>query len=235
MNAARSSLFGPLLVGLFLLGCEKSQGSSGDAEKKPIPPGAPVQPSEQVDAARAEFTDAAPPRERKKYKHVLQTGDSMVGGGLCKALKPMFEAEGAKFHRDVIESGTVHEFAQNDHLPKLLKQTQADLVLLTIGANHVPHVLDFEKEMGRYVRLLAKRFEGVDCYWIAPPLWKKNKRWEEFNAWLGTQVSPCKYYDGSSLDIERKPDKIHPSDKGGEVWAEGFWKFYTGEGANLAP
>ncbi len=152
----------------------------------------------------------------------------MVGGGLCRALKPKFEAEGTKFHRDVIESGTIHEFAQNDHLPGLLKKIKPDLVLLTLGANHIPHP-DPEKELTKYVEMLVKRVEGIDCYWIAPPVWKP--QYAKFNEWLAKHVAPCKFYDGSNLVISRKPDKIHPDEKGGEVWADDFFKFFKGEGA----
>src|SRR5262249_25494939 len=76
--------------------------------------------------------DVAPPPP-KKYARVLHTGDSMVGGGLCKALQPRFEAEGGKFYRDVWESGRVFQFAASDRIPKLLKKIDPDLVILTLG------------------------------------------------------------------------------------------------------
>lgn len=177
-------------------------------------------------------TDAALPAPAplpKKYARVLQTGDSMVGGGLSLALRPKFEADGTKYHRDVIESGTIHEFSQNDHLPKLIASFKPDLILLTLGANHVPHSIDPETELGGYVPKLLKRVAGIDCYWIAPPLWKPSQA--KFNEWLSTHVSPCRFYDGSKLEIARRADKIHPTEKGGEVWADDFWKFYKGEGA----
>ncbi len=172
-----------------------------------------------------------PPRTPKKYTRVLHTGDSMVGGGLARALGPKFEADGTKYHRDVIESGTIHEFSQNDHLPSLIARTKPDLILLTLGANHVPHSIDPEKEIGPYLPKLLKRVAGIDCYWIAPPIWKKSQA--KFNQWLSEHVAPCKFYDGSELEIARRPDKIHPNEKGGEVWADDFWKFYKGEGAFL--
>jgi len=157
----------------------------------------------------------------------------MVGGGLARALRPKFEAEGTKYYRDVIESGTIHEFAQNDHLPSLLARIKPDLVLLTLGANHVPHSVDPDKEIGPFLPKLLKRVAGIDCYWIAPPIWKPSQA--KFNAWLREHVAPCRFYDGSHLEIERRPDKIHPNEKGGEVWAEDFWRFFKGQGAFLEP
>jgi lysophospholipase L1-like esterase len=165
----------------------------------------------------------------KKYARVLHTGDSMVGGGLARALGPKFEADGTKYHRDVIESGTIHEFSQNDHLPKLIASFKPDLVLLTLGANHIPHSVDPEKEIGPYLPKLLKRVAGIDCYWIAPPIWKPSQA--KFNQWLGEHVAPCRFYDASQIDIARRPDKIHPNEKGGEAWADDFWTFFKGSGA----
>lgn len=197
---------------------------------QPAPSAAPA-PTTAASPAASPASATPPAPARKKYARVLQTGDSMVGGGLSLALRPMFEADGAKYYRDVIESGTIHEFAQNDHLPKLLATVKPDLVLLTLGANHVPHSVDPDKELGPYLPKLLKRVAGIDCYWIAPPLWKPSQA--KFNEWLKEHVAPCRFYDGSSLDIARRPDKIHPNEKGGAVWAEDFWKFYKGDGAFL--
>ena len=104
-------------------------------------------------------------------------------------------------------------------------------ILLTLGANHVPNSIDPEKEIGPYVPKLLKRVKGIDCYWIAPPIWKPAQA--KFNQWLSEHVAPCRFYDASQVEIPRRTDKIHPSEKGGEVWAEDFWKFFKGEGAFL--
>ncbi len=186
-------------------------------------------PEPVADAGASRTEEAAPARARKRYTRVLHTGDSMVGGGLAQALRPKFEAEGIKYRRDVIESGTIHDFAQSDHLPKLLASFKPDLILLTLGANHVPNSVDPDKEIGRFVSMLLKRVSGIDCYWLAPPIWRPSQA--KFNEWLREHVSPCRFYDASALTITRRPDKIHPDEKGGEVWAEDLWKFIEGEGA----
>lgn len=209
--------------------CSKPAPTTTDADA-----GAPVVKAASVaavDAAPAASVAAAPAPAPKKYKRVLHTGDSMVGGGLSLALRPKFEADGTKYHRDVIESGTIHEFSQNDHLPQLLSTIKPDLILLTLGANHVPHSIDPQKEIGPYIPKLLKRVAGIDCYWIAPPIWKPEQA--KFNKWLSEHVAPCRFYDASEIDIARRADKIHPNEKGGEAWADDFWKFYKGSGAFL--
>lgn len=217
-------------IALVLAACSKPAPSTdADASSsKAVTASASVAAPSGEDAA-APSQAAPPPRAPKKYQRVLHTGDSMVGGGLARALGPKFEADGTKYHRDVIESGTIHEFSQNDHLPSLIARIKPDLILLTLGANHVPHSIDPEKEIGPYLPKLLKRVTGIDCYWIAPPIWKKSQA--KFNQWLAEHVAPCRFYDASELEIARRPDKIHPNEKGGEVWADDFWRFYKGEGA----
>jgi lysophospholipase L1-like esterase len=219
-----------LLAALVALAACSKPSPSADADASSKASTASASVATPAAPTSSSTTQAAPaPRTPKKYQRVLHTGDSMVGGGLARALGPKFEADGTKYHRDVIESGTIHEFSQNDHLPSLIARIKPDLILLTLGANHVPHSIDPEKEIGPFLPKLLKRVAGIDCYWIAPPIWKKSQA--KFNQWLSEHVAPCKFYDASEIEIARRPDKIHPNEKGGEVWADGFWSFYKGEGA----
>lgn len=217
-----------LVVGM-AVGCKKTEETKGT-------PDAASSASSGVASTTPPPVDAGPPTPPvvaaipKKYKRVLHTGDSMVGGGLAWTLGPMFEKDGTKYIRDVIESGTIQEFSQSDHLPKLIAASKPDLIVISLGANHVPHSVDPEKEIGVYVAKLLKRVKDYDCYWMAPPLWKPETQ-APFNAWLKEHVAPCKFYDGSHLELSRRIDKIHPDEKGGKVLAEDFWKFYKGEGA----
>jgi lysophospholipase L1-like esterase len=180
--------------------------------------------------------EPAPPPKPKKYAKVLHTGDSMVGGGLAWNLGPMFKADGTTYIREVVESGPIQDFAQKPELPKWLAQHKPDLVLLSLGANHVPHFseINLDKDLAPFVAKVVKRVEKYDCIWMAPPLWKPEKQ-APFNAWLKEHVAPCKWYDGSHLDISRRVDHIHPDEAGGKVLAEDFWKFYKGEAPYKEP
>ena len=225
-----------VILNLLVLAACKKPVNSDPGKDAAVVDAAPVTSS----STAPEPSDAAapgppePPKVPKHYARVLHTGDSMVGGGLSRALGPKFVADGSKYIRDVIESGTIHDFSQSDRLPKLIKSVNPDLILISLGANHVPHSTDPEKEIGPYVAKLIKRVEKIDCYWIAPPIWKPEQ--QKFNDWLKDHVAPCKFYDGTDpkgadLEISRRSDKIHPDEKGGEVWADDFWKFYKGDGA----
>lgn len=216
-----------LALPLLVAACSKPSPSAEETDVEAPPEPSPVE--SVTTPPEPPPPPPPPPPTPKKYARVLHTGDSMVGGGLARALRPKFEADGAKYYREVIESGTLHQFSQSDYLPTLLAKIKPDLVVLTLGANHVQYGLDLDRGLGPYVRKLVARVAHVDCYWIAPPIWKPSQA--RFNEWLRDQVAPCRFYDGSALDIARRADNIHPSEKGGEVWAEDFWSFYKGEGA----
>jgi lysophospholipase L1-like esterase len=159
--------------------------------------------------------EATPP---KRYRLVVHTGDSMVGGGLCKALQPKFKAEGTEFVRDVWESASIAAFAQSQRLPKLMKKYDPDLVLLTLGANDV---FDRHPEnMIRYIESIVKKIGDRDCYWIGPPLWKGDFGLVDV---IREHVSPCKFFDSKNLVLQRAGDGIHPTEKGGATWADAFW------------
>jgi hypothetical protein len=179
---------------------------------------APVPIEVHVDAA------AEPPPPAKTYKTVVHMGDSMVGGGLCKALAPKFKAEGTKFIRDVWESASIMAFDQSDRVPTLMKRWNPDLVLITLGANDVFN--DHPEYMAKYIEGIVKKVGHRDCVWIGPPLWKGDKGLIDV---MRDHVEPCRFYDSQHLTLQRAGDGIHPTEKGGEVWANAFWPFFKGE------
>jgi len=167
----------------------------------------------------------------KTYRTVLQTGDSMVGGGLCRALQPRFAREGTKFVRDVLESGSIEHFAESDRVPMLLARHDPDLVLLTLGANDVGGTVTpfLGKKVEKIVAMTQK--EGPrDCIWIGPPRWKVDGR--PVVEMLKAHVAPCVFFDSTDIEMQRKPDKIHPDEKGGDQWAVAFWHFFRGPEAD---
>jgi hypothetical protein len=180
----------------------------------------------------AAVVDAAPPSpiliEEPKpaphvYRVVLHTGDSTVGGGhgLARALKGRFEADGATYVSDTVNSATLLSLEAAEHLADSVAKHQPDLVLINLGTNEVfvpaPQAL-----LGR-IRAVVKNVGPRDCIWIGPPTWKGDKG---IVAVLRENVAPCRFFDSSDMDIERISDGIHPTDKGGEQWGARFWSFF---------
>jgi lysophospholipase L1-like esterase len=210
------------------VGCsrEAEAGDAGSLEAAAIDASATAADAiAEAEGEEAAVEAAAP---AKHYRVVVHTGDSMVGGGLCKALAPMFKSDGTKFVRDVWEAASLAAFAESDRIPKLMKKYDPDLVLLTLGANDV-----FDKRPEyqiRYIESIVKKVGARDCYWIGPPLWKGDAGLVDV---IHEHVAPCKFYDSSHLTLQRAGDGIHPTEKGGAIWAEQFWEFFKAQGSRL--
>ncbi len=207
---------------LAILGCSHDAATSSSAEagappavSESLPP-----PPAPVASESAPAPDASADSEPKHYKVVVQTGDSMVGGGLCKALAPRFKAEGTKFVRDVWEAASIVVFDDTDRIPDLMKRYDPDLVLITLGANDL--FAKHPEVYAKHIEGIAKKVGDRDCFWIGPPAWKKDNGLIDV---IREHASPCKFYDSTPLVLERRPDGIHPTEKGGEVWAAAFWSF----------
>ncbi len=228
MKRSAKLLFGGAAA---LLGCSHGAGPAAgtdDAAAVPLAEAAEAAPPPQDDASGGSSAPApqAEPRppEPKTYKVVVHTGDSMVGGGLCKALAPKFKAEGTRFIRDVWESASLMAFAESDRLPKLMKKYDPDLVLLTLGANDV---FDRHPEnLIRTIESIVKKVGERDCYWVGPPLWKGDFGLNEV---IRQHASPCRFFDSSYLVMQRAGDGIHPTDKGGVTWADAFWHAFNAD------
>ena len=213
--------------------------SRANADQTPTPaaPAAPAPapspaPSPAPPPAAAPSPEASPAAfSTRSYRAVLQTGDSMVGGGLCRALQPRFAAEGTKFIRDVWESGSIEDFGDSDRLPKLLAKHDPDLVLLTMGANDVGgNVTDYLGKKIDKIVAMTQKGGPRDCVWIGPPKWRINGK--PVTDMIKAHVAPCVFFDSAAVEMQRKPDKVHPDEKGGDQWAVAFWHWFRGPEAD---
>jgi hypothetical protein len=211
---------------LALAGCTRAQAD-------PAPPAAAVPQTQESPAPSqaAASPSAAAPFSGKPYRLVLHTGDSMVGGGLCRALGPRFVAEGSKFVRDVWESGSIEDFAASDRLPRLIAQRDPDLVLLTLGANDVGgNVTDYLGKKVEKVAAITQHGHARDCVWIGPPKWHLNGK--PVIDMIRAHAAPCTFFDSTDIEMQRKADKVHPDERGGDQWAVAFWRFLRGPQAD---
>jgi acyl-CoA thioesterase-1 len=207
-------------------GLDRARGATSPVEA--VPGASPADGgAEAPGAGSASQAPAAEPAapERRAPRLVLHAGDSMVGGagGLSRALEQRYRAAGSRFLRDVWERVSIVQFAQQPRFRDLVRKHRPDVVVLTLGANDVfiPH----PNALAKHVEAIAKAAvaTGAECYWVGPPLWKGDKG---LTAMLAERAAPCRFFDSGALTLERKPDGIHPSDRGGEAWAAAFWEFY---------
>ena len=157
-------------------------------------------------------TPAAPPQGTL----ILHVGDSFaaaLGIPLGKRLK----AAGMRSALEFKTASYIPTWASGKDLPAFVRRYNPDLVLITLGGNEL-EIGDPEQRAGAVQRLVQK-LEGRPCVWIAPPLWKPDTGVLEV---IRANLAPCRYMDTNQIisGMERGPDKIHPSKRAREAWAD---------------
>ena len=147
---------------------------------------------------------------------VLQVGDSFAGA-LGVPLGERLRSKGLRSVLKFQTSSYVPTWASGPELESYVSRYSPDLILITLGANEFE--LSAPDTRAASVRRLVKHLGGRPCVWITPPRWKPDTG---ILAVIQANSEPCRFLDSDTVvhDLARKPDKIHPSDAGREVWAD---------------
>lgn len=228
------------------------------AQRLDVPPATDPDAATTADAALQLADDTLPDHGPEPRAHpplladlagktILHAGDSMVGGsaGLTRALEAKFKDAGVKAYKsDSWVSANLSMFHQQPHFGDLLKKHGPDLVIVTLGAND--SFTAAPEFLLPHVKAIVAKIGQTPCLWISPPPFTKPEfphaaeNFEKFVDMLAANVAPCRFFDtrtmttalpdgGTVTAIPRAKDKIHPTDKGGAIWAEAVWA------AELAP
>ena len=162
---------------------------------------------------------------------VLHIGDSFVHVGFSQTLKPKFEAAGARYVVRARQSLYTPTILNALLVPDLMRNHKPSLVLLNIGGNemrmlrptdHAPAIRSVSEVVSRY---------GASCVWITPP--PPVERGETgIVSVIKQETAPCRVYDSTTIapQLPRETsDKIHPTRKGGAMWADAFWTWLQAE------
>lgn len=222
---ARSTI---LAVACLAAGCSRP---TAEAAPVPAPPPPVAREDRRADvdprgsslmfATAIEELDAGATARSLAGKTVLLVGDSMVGNhGLLRALDDKLTAEGAKLVHEHKVSESVVSFDKSPKLARLLSKHDPDVVVVALGTNDV--FVPYPQTMAANVRRIVARIGARECYWMGPPTWKPDTG---IVAVIRDNAGPCRFFDASTLRLPRAGDGIHPTDKGGAIWAERFWDF----------
>ena len=153
-----------------------------------------------------------------KGTRLLVFGDSMVNTGFGASLARRVEALGGSAVTDSVASSTARTWSRGERLMNLLKKSDADVVVIVLGANEV--FIPFPAATEGNVRAVVDRLGGRRCLWVGPPVWKYQTGVVEVQR---ANSAPCAYFDTQGLVLERQPDGIHPDHAGGRAWASAVW------------
>lgn len=158
---------------------------------------------------------------------MLHIGDSFTLAGFAQALKPRMKALGVRY--EVRTETSSFTTTWSSKIEALVANTQPDLVLITLGANEVGNTDPAAHAPA--IRHIVSAIGGRPCVWISPPSWRKDTGIIDV---IRTSSAPCRFFDSDTIvkdPIERQKDRIHPTEKGGAVWADAFWAWLQAERA----
>jgi hypothetical protein len=158
---------------------------------------------------------------------VLHIGDSFALAGFSQALRPKMKALHVRYEVRSEQSSYTVSWAPKMEL--LLANTQPDLVIINLGANEVANI--DPPAHGPAVRRISQLIGDRPCVWVSPPLWRKDTGIIDV---IRENSAPCRFFDSDALvpgPIPRQADKIHPNEKGGQLWADAFWDWLHAERA----
>ncbi len=100
-----------------------------------------------------------------------------------------------------------------------------------MGANDVGgNITDYLGKKIDKIVAMTQKAHPRDCVWVGPPKWRLNGK--PVIDMIKAHVAPCVLFDSTDIEMQRKPDKVHPDEKGGDQWATAFWHWFRGAEAD---
>jgi lysophospholipase L1-like esterase len=166
-------------------------------------------------AAEPAVSASAAPEPRARPERILMIGDSMV-----QALLPRLADYSLENGHDLIPAvwlgSTSIAWASSSRLEQLLREHKPTVVLVVLGASELLNA-DIERVGTFAVRSILRKVGSVPLAWIGPPNWRPDTG---INAVLARELGPGRFFRSADLSLPRERDGIHPSQQGGEAWAE---------------
>jgi len=172
-------------------------------------------PPRAIEGAGASRPEPLPLPEGTTVLHVGDSFASALGIALNRELKR------AKIH-GVLHyktSSFIPTWAYGKDVPKYLRESRPDLVLISLGANELatPQL----EQRAVMVRRLVGMLGGRPCVWIAPPLWHGKNVSDALLTVIRDNCAPCRYMDSNVLvpELPRVKDGVHPAIEARDDWA----------------
>lgn len=165
------------------------------------------------------------PSTPSRPARLLLVGDSLAVG-LRAPLAALAASRGVPFEGHGIVNTRIDQWAVDPKLDQYLKTFRPTHVLVSLGTNDEKVGTGWAaKEAPKLHALLDKiRNAGAEVLWIGPPTLPFPL---EGVSDMVRYLVP-KYYPSELLQIERSPDKLHPTLAGYSSWASQIWKWVTG-------
>jgi hypothetical protein len=157
-------------------------------------------------------------------QRILVVGDSMVYN-LLPLLADYCLENGHYLHPAIWWGSTSMGWASGQKLVPLLQQHKPTFVLVVLGSSEVLGK-GIDPLATRAVHKILSLVGDRKLAWIGPPNWRPDTG---INVVLERELGKGRYFRSAELVLEREADGIHPTRKGGRVWAEHFIRWLAEE------
>ena len=145
---------------------------------------------------------------------VLIFGDSMTHN-LAMSISRYGTKNNYKVTGVTWESSSIPGWKNSGKIKEYLEMSKPDFVIISLGSNEM-ELKHFERRIPD-VENIVEQLDDIPFVWVGPPLWKEDKG---VYTMLEKGVPKGKLFKIQNLDLERGPDKVHPTRKGADVWAD---------------
>lgn len=156
---------------------------------------------------------------------LLLIGDSLAVG-LRAPLAALASSAGVPFEGHGTVNTRIDQWADNAKLADYLATFKPTHVLVSLGTNDEKVGTGWAaKEAPKLHALLDEiRHAGAEVLWIGPPSLPFSR------VGVSDMVRSLvpKYFPSEELQIERSPDRLHPTAAGYAAWAAQIWRWVTG-------
>lgn len=146
--------------------------------------------------------------------NVLVIGDSMTHN-LAMSIAKYGTKNNYKVTGVTWESSSIPGWSKSDKLGKYLAEVKPDFVIVSLGSNEM-ELKNFDRRIPE-VQKIAAALDTIPYIWVGPPLWKEDKG---LYSMLESALPKGVVFKTENVEIERGPDRIHPTRSGAGVWAD---------------
>ena len=147
--------------------------------------------------------------------NVLVFGDSMTHY-LAMSIAKYGSKNNYKVTSVTWVSSSILKWSKTDKIKKYMEEVNPDFVIISLGANDM-NLRNFDSKAPE-IQKIVEQLNNVPYIWVGPPLWKKDKGL--YRMLEKTLAKGQVFHIDQDFKIQRAADKIHPTHKGADVWAD---------------
>lgn len=154
-----------------------------------------------------------------RIRKVLFIGDSMTGW-LSERLNAYGVENGFEVATVVWDGSTIRKWGNSPKLKSLIESHDPDAVFISLGLNELLEP-NPQRQLGSAVDNIITAVGSRPMVWIGPLSWPGKGKGDRLTSWLAAKLGASKYFDSSSLIIQRQgKTNPHPTRQGASLWTD---------------